>query len=32
VYKLEPQLLLLLNTELAVRVDLWTPTQGRENG
>jgi purine-binding chemotaxis protein CheW len=32
VYKLEPQLLLLLNTELAVRVDLRTPTQGADNG
>ena len=32
VYKLEPQLLLLLNTELAVRVDLRAPTQRGENG
>lgn len=31
VYKLEPQLLLLLNTELAVRVDLRTPKQSGEN-
>jgi purine-binding chemotaxis protein CheW len=32
VYKLEPQLLLLLNTELAVRIDPRTPAQGGQNG
>jgi purine-binding chemotaxis protein CheW len=32
VYKLEPQLLLLLNTELAVRTDAPAETEGHRNG
>jgi purine-binding chemotaxis protein CheW len=31
VYKLEPQLLLLLNTELTIRVDLRTRAEGNEH-